>query len=65
MLDLIIKNGKIIDGSGSDAIYDDIGIKNGKIVEKGTHTQLLTKKGYYHELYTRQYEEEATAKILA
>ena len=30
-----------------------------------THTELLTKKGYYHELYTRQYEDEATAKILA
>ena len=40
-------------------------VKNGKIVEQGTHTALLTKKGYYHELYTRQYEDEATAKILA
>ena len=40
-------------------------VKNGRIVEQGTHAELLTKKGYYHELYTRQYEEEATAKILA
>ena len=40
-------------------------VKNGKIVEQGTHTQLLAKKGYYFELYTRQYEDEATAKILA
>ena len=40
-------------------------VKNGKIMEQGTHAELLTKKGYYHELYTRQYEEEATAKILA
>ena len=40
-------------------------VKNGKIVEQGTHAALLTKKGYYHELYTRQYEDEATAKILA
>ena len=39
-------------------------VKNGIIVEQGTHAELLTKKGYYHELYTRQYEEEATAKIL-
>ena len=39
-------------------------VKNGQIVEQGTHTALLTKKGYYHELYTRQYEDEATAKIL-
>ena len=40
-------------------------VKNGKIVEQGTHDALLAKKGYYHELYTRQYEDEATAKILA
>lgn len=40
-------------------------VKNGRIVEQGTHSELLTKKGYYHELYTRQYEDEATAKILA
>ena len=40
-------------------------VKNGRIVEQGTHTELLTKKGYYHELYTRQYQDEATAKILA
>ena len=40
-------------------------VKNGRIVEQGTHTELLAKKGYYHELYTRQYEDEATARILA
>jgi len=40
-------------------------VKNGRIVEQGTHGELLAKKGYYHELYTRQYEDEATAKILA
>ena len=40
-------------------------VKNGRIVEQGTHTSLLAEKGYYHELYTRQYEEEAIAKIIA
>lgn len=40
-------------------------VKNGKIVEQGTHTELLRMKGYYHELYTRQYADESTAKILA
>ena len=40
-------------------------VRQGKIVEQGTHAELLAKKGYYHELYTRQYEDEATAKILA
>ena len=40
-------------------------VKDGRIVEQGTHTELLAKTGYYHELYTRQYEDEATAKILS
>ena len=40
-------------------------VKNGKIVEQGTHNSLLGQKGYYYELYTRQYEDEATARILA
>ena len=40
-------------------------VKNGKIVEQGKHSELMEKQGYYHELYTRQYEDEATAKILA
>ena len=40
-------------------------VKDGKIVEQGDHKELLKKKGYYHELYTRQYEDEATARILA
>jgi len=40
-------------------------VRNGKIVEQGTHDDLLAKGGYYHELYTRQYEDEATAKILS
>ena len=40
-------------------------VRQGKIVEQGTHGELLKKKGYYHELYMRQYEEEAAARILA
>ena len=40
-------------------------VRQGRIVEQGTHPQLLAQKGYYYELYTRQYEDEATAKILA
>ena len=40
-------------------------VRNGRIVEQGTHEELLKEKGYYHELYTRQYEDEATARILA
>ena len=40
-------------------------VRNGKIVEQGTHDELIKQQGYYFELYTRQYEDEATAKILA
>ena len=40
-------------------------VKNGRIVEQGTHSELLKLHGYYYELYTRQYEDETTAKILA
>ena len=40
-------------------------VRDGKIVEQGTHTELLKKQGYYYELYTRQYEDEATARILS
>jgi ATP-binding cassette subfamily B protein len=33
-------------------------IENGKIVEKGTHRELLLQKGKYYNLYTRQFREE-------
>ncbi len=36
----------------------------GKIVERGTHEELLAAKGAYYKLYTRQYEEEEASKLL-
>ena len=39
-------------------------VQDGKIVEQGTHRDLLKAKGYYYRLYTRQYEEEATHSAL-
>ena len=39
-------------------------VRNGRIVEQGNHEELLAKKGYYFELYTRQYEDETTAQLL-
>ena len=38
-------------------------VKDGKIVERGTHRELIKNKGYYFNLYTRQYEEEKTKDI--
>ena len=39
-------------------------VKDGKIVEQGKHEELLRKKGYYHDLYSKQFAEESQAKIL-
>ena len=39
-------------------------VNDGKIVEQGTHKELLKAKGHYYRLYTRQYEDEATSNIL-
>ena len=32
-----------------------LAVVDGKIVERGTHAELMKKRGYYFELYTRQY----------
>ena len=37
-------------------------VKDGTIVEQGTHRTLLEQKGYYRTLYTKQFAEEATQK---
>ena len=40
-------------------------VSDGKIVEQGTHSSLMKRKGHYYNLYTRQYEEDATKNILS
>lgn len=39
-------------------------VNDGKIIESGTHRELISKKGYYYNLYTRQFEEEKTLEVL-
>jgi len=39
-------------------------VDKGKIIERGTHTELMNKRGHYYELYTRQFEEEAEEEAL-
>jgi ATP-binding cassette subfamily B protein len=39
-------------------------VRDGKIVEQGTHQSLLRAHGYYHDLYSRQFAEENAAKVL-
>ena len=33
-------------------------IKDGRILERGTHAELLAQKGYYYTLYANQFREE-------
>ena len=39
-------------------------VRDGKIVEQGTHQSLLRARGYYHDLYSKQFAEENAAKVL-
>jgi len=39
-------------------------IKKGKIVEQGTHSELLRLKGIYYRLYTNQFQEDLQNQLL-
>ena len=39
-------------------------IQKGKVVEDGTHRQLMAQRGYYYDLYTNQFKEESENKLL-
>lgn len=38
-------------------------VHEGKIVEQGTHMELIAKKGAYYNLYTKQFQEEAVEDV--
>lgn len=40
-------------------------VKDGKIIERGKHDELIDAHGHYYRLYTRQYEDEATSAVLS
>jgi ATP-binding cassette subfamily B protein len=39
-------------------------VHDGKIIERGTHRELMRRRGQYYELYTRQFEEEIEEQAL-
>jgi len=39
-------------------------VQQGKIIERGTHGELMRRRGHYYDLYTRQFEEEAEEEAL-
>lgn len=38
-------------------------IRDGKIVERGTHSELIGRQGEYYRLYTRQYQEDVALRV--
>ena len=40
-------------------------IRKGRVVEEGSHAELMKLKGYYHKLYTYQYIEEREEEMLS
>jgi ATP-binding cassette subfamily B protein len=40
-------------------------VHGGKIIEQGTHRELMAARGAYYDLYSRQFEEEAEERVLA
>ncbi len=39
-------------------------VRDGKIIERGTHRELMDARGYYYGLYTRQYEKIAVNSVM-
>jgi len=37
-------------------------VKEGKIIERGTHKELMKARGHYYNLYTKQFEEDSWAR---
>lgn len=38
-------------------------VNDGKIVERGSHAELMDKKGYYYDLFTKQFDESSTEEV--
>lgn len=65
--------GKVIEGRTSFVIAHRLStvrnadmilvVRDGRIVESGTHSELIAMRGYYHSLYTRQFEIETANEI--
>jgi len=39
-------------------------VKDGDIIERGSHKELIDKKGYYFDLYTKQFVDEKVSEII-
>lgn len=39
-------------------------IRNGRITESGTHSELIALRGYYYDLYTTQFKKDAVGRLM-
>ena len=46
---------------GADVI---LVVNDGKIIERGNHSELMAKKGYYYDLFTKQFDESSVDTVL-
>ena len=53
-LDIVIRNAHVVDGTASPRFRASVGIDQGRIVEEGTHSDLLAKGGLYSRYWNRQ-----------
>ncbi len=42
-----------------------LSIRGGRVVESGSHVELMARGGYYHDLYTHQFREQQTLSSLS
>jgi ATP-binding cassette subfamily B protein len=38
-------------------------VNDGKIIERGTHSELMEQRGYYYDLFTKQFDETSTDAV--
>jgi ABC-type transport system involved in cytochrome bd biosynthesis fused ATPase/permease subunit len=52
------KNGRFLHYAPRWVAEQVVVVGNGRVIERGTHEQLLAQGGFYHQLYMSQYQQQ-------
>ena len=69
LLDLVLQLDCVVERWYAKAEYQGYSydlravVQDGRIAEQGSHEELLSQGGYYYDLYSRQFEEEAAIQV--